>query len=57
MLSLQQLLMPAELANTNARLDAATWVDRRATAHGTTRQIKNNRQYREPLFRTRQPAN
>lgn len=51
MLSLQQLLTPVELANINAKLDAATWVDGRETAHGVTRQIKNNRQlgFEDPL--------
>lgn len=44
MLSLKSLLGRDELAEINARLDAATWVDGRETAGGPTRKIKNNRQ-------------
>lgn len=44
MLNLKSLLTRDELADINARLDAATWVDGRETALGPTRQIKNNRQ-------------
>ena len=44
MLNLKSLLTREELADINARLDAATWVDGRETASGPTRMIKNNRQ-------------
>jgi PKHD-type hydroxylase len=44
MLSLRQLLTREELAAINAKLDAATWVDGRATAKGPTQKIKNNLQ-------------
>ena len=44
MLNLKSLLTREELADINARLDAANWVDGRETASGPTRMIKNNRQ-------------
>jgi len=71
MLSLQQLLTPAELADINAKLDAATRVDGRETAHGATRLTRNNRRFgvedplalelggivRAALLRERDPGN
>jgi PKHD-type hydroxylase len=44
MISLRQLLTREELADINAKLDAATWIDGRETAKGPTQKIKNNLQ-------------